>query len=72
MEKIKFITRYDGPLCLSTKYEIENRCGNVISPDDFSNTKYEVLEAVLDERNELVKVVVQCLACKCDIVIVLK
>jgi transcription initiation factor IIE alpha subunit len=48
------------------------KCNNVISPDDFSNMTYEILEAIMDKRNELVKIVVQCLVCKCDIVIVLK
>jgi uncharacterized protein with PIN domain len=48
------------------------QCNNVISPDDFSNTAYEVLDAIVDKRGELMKVVVRCLVCKCDIVIVLK
>lgn len=48
------------------------KCGNFINPEDTSNSSYEVLEAILDEHNRLVKVVVQCLVCKCDIVIVLK
>ena len=48
------------------------QCSNVISPDDFSNTAYEVVKAVVNKRGTLENVRVKYLVCKSQIVIVLK
>ena len=48
------------------------QCGNLIDPNDISNSAYEVLEAVLDEQNELVRIIVKCHCCKSEVIIVLE
>jgi hypothetical protein len=48
------------------------QCNNVIDPEDFSDSAYEVLEAILNERNGLIRVIVRCNVCKSDIAIALK
>ena len=41
-------------------------CGNIISPDDFSSSKYIVLDSVMNE-GQLKKVIVKCLKCSSEI-----
>jgi hypothetical protein len=41
-------------------------CGNIISPDDFSSSKYIVLDSVMNE-GQLKKVIVKCLRCSAEI-----
>lgn len=47
------------------------KCGKVIDPNDESNVSYKVLEAIVNRRNELTHVIVQC-HCSREIIIVLK
>jgi len=48
------------------------RCKTIIDPGDFTNTAYEIVEAVVNKRGTLENVRVKCLVCKSQIVIVLK
>jgi hypothetical protein len=41
-------------------------CGNIISPDDFSSSKYIVLDSVMNE-GQLEKAIVKCLKCSAEI-----
>jgi hypothetical protein len=47
-------------------------CHNVIDPRDFSNFGYEVLEGIINEKSELVSVLIKCHFCGTEINVNLK
>jgi hypothetical protein len=47
-------------------------CLNIIDPCDFSNFGYEVLEATINGKNKLTRIVVKCHVCGAEITISFK